>query len=1089
MNWGDVLLRIEELTERVSRLDQRLVQLERLQEFAAPPPLDVAAPARAPGSALSTPRPEAALAVAPAQALPVDVASLERGAPQSAPSTALTEVAAALASAQASHLDVVAPDAAQFALSTAPTEVPAVVPPNQLPPKRMPEALAPVVIEIRPGMEPPSGKRWEQVLAEHWLVWLGGIALALGGAFLVKLSIDYGLLTPAVRVILAALLGIGMCVAADRVARSEKRLDPDRAGPSYVPQALAAAGAATVFAAIYAAYQLYDLIPQTLAFLLLAATSATTMLMSLRHGPLVAALGLVGAYVVPLLVQSKTPQALPLFAYLFVVAEASLALLRYRAWWWLAWLSLAGVVYWVMLWLIVMLWLVEARDHPESWVVGGFLLVQLTLFARLRRGLGRIRFLAGVAHILTVRVVTRVAFWALAFTIFIFVHVDGFGETSLVTAFLAALFLLGFAYRDRDLDDVIAAAGALLLAVLATWELSLRAILDLISYTRAPAPAKSWIFATTAIATALLLGGGGFVALTRAVRPGRWAVLSAAAPALVVIIACWRLHALTPDIGWSTLALALAGLEFAAAASVARCHSGDIEIEIALGAYAAGVFGGTILAVTLLPANQIDLISSIRIFSTTAVATALLSGGGCFIALTQVRPGRWAALSAAASALVLIIAYWRLRALAPDIGWSTLALAFAGLEVAAAASVARRRNGDNEIEVALGAYTIGAFGGTILGATFALSTAWQTLALALHLPAMGWVEGRVRLPALRWLALGVAAAVLARLVLNPYVLSYPLSVTPIFNWLLYGYGVPAFAFIVAARQFGSRADDIVVAVLEAGSIIFTMMLLTLELRHALYGRLDAPLSNLGRDAIQTVLWLGLAAFLLWLGERRGRPVLIGGGISLFAAASAQAIIWQAFVVDPLWTRDSVGATMILDTIGLAYGLPALVCAAIAWLRLGPVALRWVARSLAVGLAFLWLTLEIRHAFRGDIITWGERNQWEWYAYSVAWLAFAGAGLAVGLWRRDEWLRRAALLAIGLVAAKVFVSDMAALEGALRALSFLGLGGALVGIGHAYRRLCPLPEGAPWRKPEPARRQPAMRARPAQLTGGVSRLED
>jgi uncharacterized membrane protein len=33
--------------------------------------------------------------------------------------------------------------------------------------------------------------------------------------------------------------------------------------------------------------------------------------------------------------------------------------------------------------------------------------------------------------------------------------------------------------------------------------------------------------------------------------------------------------------------------------------------------------------------------------------------------------------------------------------------------------------------------------------------------------------------------------------------------------------------------------------------------------------------------------------------------------------------------------------------------------------------------------------------------------------------------------------------------------MAALGGVLRALSFLGLGGALVGIGYAYRRLRPL----------------------------------
>jgi len=37
---------------------------------------------------------------------------------------------------------------------------------------------------------------------------------------------------------------------------------------------------------------------------------------------------------------------------------------------------------------------------------------------------------------------------------------------------------------------------------------------------------------------------------------------------------------------------------------------------------------------------------------------------------------------------------------------------------------------------------------------------------------------------------------------------------------------------------------------------------------------------------------------------------------------------------------------------------------------------------------------------------------------------------------------------------VFLSDMAELEGVLRALSFLGLGAALVGLGYAYRRLRP-----------------------------------
>ena len=64
---------------------------------------------------------------------------------------------------------------------------------------------------------PPAlaGKGWEEILVENWLVWLGGVALALGGAFLVKLSIDYGLLTPAVRVALGVLLGLALWAGAE----------------------------------------------------------------------------------------------------------------------------------------------------------------------------------------------------------------------------------------------------------------------------------------------------------------------------------------------------------------------------------------------------------------------------------------------------------------------------------------------------------------------------------------------------------------------------------------------------------------------------------------------------------------------------------------------------------------------------------------------------------------------------------------------------------------------------------------------------------------------------------------------------------
>jgi uncharacterized membrane protein len=412
-------------------------------------------------------------------------------------------------------------------------------------------------------------------------------------------------------------------------------------------------------------------------------------------------------------------------------------------------------------------------------------------------------------------------------------------------------------------------------------------------------------------------------------------------------------------------------------------------------------------------------------------------------------------LSTVSSALVLIIAYWRLHTYAIDIAWTSLALALAGMNLAAAASVARRRNGDMEIEIALAAYAVGVLGSTILAATFALSNAWLTVAIALHLPALGWVEGRLNLKVLRWVALGVAGIVLVRLAFNPYLFGYPIGSNPIFNWLLYGYGVPAVAFLVATRQFGSRADDLLVGVLEAGSVLFVSLLLTFELRHAVYGRLDAPLSDLGRDALTPLLWLPGAAYLLWLGEQRRRPVLHWSGIVLFVLASAQITVWQVVAANPMITSAPVGQVMIFDVLSLAYGLPAIFYAAIVVLRLGPNSLRSAARVLAAGLAFLWLSLEIRHGFHGTALGMGSTGDAEWYTYSAAWLVFAGIGLAAGLIWRDEWLRRVSLAGVGLVVAMVFLSDMAELEGVFRALSFLGLGAVLIGIGYAYRRLGPL----------------------------------
>ena len=78
--------------------------------------------------------------------------------------------------------------------------------------------------------------------------------------------------------------------------------------------------------------------------------------------------------------------------------------------------------------------------------------------------------------------------------------------------------------------------------------------------------------------------------------------------------------------------------------------------------------------------------------------------------------------------------------------------------------------------------------------------------MALALAALGsaFVGDRLGIPALRWCVLGLGLAVAGRFVYEPRIVGDALGKTILFNWLLFGYGVPALAFGLAARHDAAR---------------------------------------------------------------------------------------------------------------------------------------------------------------------------------------------------------------------------------------------------------------------------------------------
>ena len=92
------------------------------------------------------------------------------------------------------------PAAAPEAAPPPPPPSPQQPPPASVPPARAPAAAA----TPAPG---PIG--FEERFGTRWVVWVGGVALALGGVFLVRYTIQQGLIGPGVRIALGALLARG----------------------------------------------------------------------------------------------------------------------------------------------------------------------------------------------------------------------------------------------------------------------------------------------------------------------------------------------------------------------------------------------------------------------------------------------------------------------------------------------------------------------------------------------------------------------------------------------------------------------------------------------------------------------------------------------------------------------------------------------------------------------------------------------------------------------------------------------------------------------------------------------------------------
>lgn len=232
-----------------------------------------------------------------------------------------------------------------------PPPLPRPVPPPPLTISPSPEIPSPAFQETpKASFSPDSHEEEAETLAappgRDWfsriIIWVGGVALIMAGFFMIKYSIESGIMTPFVRLLLTTLFGGFLCFGGLAVDFRSDRLGSKRIG-----QAMTGAGIVCLYFAVYAAVHLYHFFQSQSGFFLMLAVTLIAIVFSLRQGAPVALMGLLGSFLTPLLMGSGSTNVSLLYLYLFLFFCCAQFLCLKRKWLGLLLFSLLAIYAWV----------------------------------------------------------------------------------------------------------------------------------------------------------------------------------------------------------------------------------------------------------------------------------------------------------------------------------------------------------------------------------------------------------------------------------------------------------------------------------------------------------------------------------------------------------------------------------------------------------------------------------------------------------------------------------------------------------------------------------------------------------------------
>lgn len=167
-------------------------------------------------------------------------------------------------------------------------------------------------------------REWEAIIGGNWFNKIGIAAIILGVAFFLRYAIENDWINDTGKVVLGIITGLAFIAGGERFHNKQFKV---------FARGLTGGGAAILYLSLYFAFQVYQLISQTLAFSLMALVTTGMVALALRHASRTILLfAMFGGFLTPFWVSTGAVRPVALFSYIAILDLGLVAVALRHSW-------------------------------------------------------------------------------------------------------------------------------------------------------------------------------------------------------------------------------------------------------------------------------------------------------------------------------------------------------------------------------------------------------------------------------------------------------------------------------------------------------------------------------------------------------------------------------------------------------------------------------------------------------------------------------------------------------------------------------------------------------------------------------------